>query len=289
MRSLMVISVLVGFVLAGCSMSNRKTPGDTKKVPQEDADAQAPAEPAADELKTFVRNWCGSGTLTNLRVLDAEDYLVSAEMPSWLNNEHETNRELWGEDFGGSQEKLISELKSVPMFKAMFPKEKMVLADFSSGSGCRNTLVAIDARAVAYLKKLAASPNALTCEKESQGSYQQLIIKAPGVVAMLGTAYSEDDDPEAACDTALANVLVGHADTGTLTASSVSNPDTEDLNPSLFNFELKSYILEADGSAQFMRSDGAFKFFYSDFGVVYRAARSRAQSFGGGQTDPVAP
>ena len=39
MQSLMMISVLVGFVLAGCSMSNREPPGDTKNVPQADADA----------------------------------------------------------------------------------------------------------------------------------------------------------------------------------------------------------------------------------------------------------
>lgn len=286
MQSLMVISVLVGFVLAGCSMSDRKTHGDTKNVPQADAqadgDANARHEPRDDEFLTFVRDWCGSGTLTNARVLDAEDYLVSADMPSWLNIEHETNRVMWGEDFGGSQEKLISNLKKFPLFKAMFPKEKMFLAEFSSGSGCRNTLVAIDGRAVAYLKKLAASPNALSCEKESQGSYQQLIITAPSIGAVLGTAYSDEaDHPPDSCDSLLAVVLAGHADTGTLTVSTTSHArtpsQTDDL--SLFDFTLQSYILEADGSADFLRSDGAVKYFFSDFGAVYGQHR---QSGGGG-------
>ena len=264
MRSLVAISFLVSYVLAGCSMSNREPTGGVKNDPS------AASAVGTTTLEAFVNSWCGSGTLTNLRQLDAAEYLVSADMPSWLNIKSENNRAVWGNEFGGKQKEMIDGLKEGPMFNAMFPAGKMILADFSSGSGCRNTLVAIDALAVAYLKKLkdASSANALTCEKKSQGGFHELAIKAPGIDAVFGQ-IQEDDDPPSRCDTTLAQVLVGHESTGTLTVSSTHNADTEIENVSLFDFELRSYILEADGSAQFLRADGAFKIFYSNFSAMF--------------------
>lgn len=51
-----------------------------------------------------------------------------------------------------------------------------------------------------------------------------------------------------------------------LTVSGVHNARVEE--PSLFDFTLTSYILEADGSTQFLRSDGAMKFFHSNYSAM---------------------
>ena len=193
-------------------------------------------------------------------------------MPSWLNV---VKTDQWRSDLDGDQEQFIGNLKKFPIFNAMLPTGKMILADFSSGSGCRNTLVAIDALAAAYLKKLkdTSSANALTCERKSKDGYHEIFIIAPGVFsALAGVSVTREaitsDDPDG-CDGTLAHVLVGHANFGTLTVSSVHNGDQEKEKPPLFDFGLTSFILEADGSAQFLRSDGATKFFYSDYRAMY--------------------
>ncbi len=181
-------------------------------------------------------------------------------MPRWLNADKED-----GEGDISTQADLIENLTSTPMFNAMFPKGKMVLADFSSGNNCRNTLVAIDALAAAYLKKLkdASSANAITCTKQSKDGYHRLNFTVPSIEAKLKGATS--DEPHG-CDSTLALVMVGHSG-GTLTVSRTSNAEEEE--PRLFDFTLSSSILEADGSAQFVRSDGALKFFYYDFTTIY--------------------
>ena len=235
---------------------------------------------SVDEAEKFVKDWCGSGVLTNLRKLDAAKYLVSDDMPSWLNvvktDEMDSNLADDEKRDESHQEQLIGNLKKFPVFNAMFPTGKMILADFSSGSGCRNTLVAIDALAAAYLKKLkdASSANALTCERKSKGGYHNVILKAPGISSMLSSSAYTEAEVEEHCDGTLAHVLVGHASSGTLTVSSVQHPDAEVTEPTLFDFTLASFILEADGSAQFLRSDGAAKFFYSDFHMIYRRQSS---------------
>ena len=197
-------------------------------------------------------------------------------MPSWLNVE---KADQWRSDLDGDQEQFIGSLKKSPIFNAMLPTGKMILADFSSGSSCRNTLVAIDALAAAYLKKLkdTSSANALTCEIKSKSGYHNLFVKVPVVVSVLSGVSGASgaitaDDPDG-CDGALAHVLVGHSSSGTLTLSSVHNGDTSVAEPPLFDFVLSSYILEADGSAQFLRQDGALKFFYSDYSTMYGSQR----------------
>ena len=283
MQLLVVISFLVGFVAAGCSRSQRDPVSAPQSGPFEpsagggDAEGARLAPVTVDAAEKFVNSWCSDVRFIKMRKLDAAQYLVSADMPSWLNIEHETNLERWGDDYGGSQETLIRLLKREPIFNALFPQGNMVLAEFSSGSDCRDTLVAIDVAAVAYLKKLkdTSSANALTCEEYQQGSYQRLVIEAPSVASVLGSDKPATNETFSDCDTLLAVVLTGHASTGTLTVSTVSNSHTGEENPSLFSFELKSFILEADGSASFLRSDGALKSLYSDLEPIYSDGTQR--------------
>jgi len=280
MRSLMVISFLVGFVLTGCSRADRGPTANTKSSPPADAPATvAPGAPAAgtttlsplsiDDAEAFVTSWCGSGTLTNLRQLDADDYLVSDDVPAWilagkkwqlakskilatgLFHQREDDEEL---------ARMVEGVKKVPQYKAMLPTGKLILADFSSGSGCRKTSIVIDALAAAYLKKLkdASSANALTCEKKSQGGFHRLIFKVPAMNAVLG----EGDPSISSCHAGIAVTFVGHASAGTMSLVSESAILMGDR---LRGLGLRSFIFEADGSAQFLRSDGVLKFFSDTF------------------------
>ncbi len=275
--TLLMLMFLGGYVLGGCSRAGRE---DTNDVAQpaatddsnpsatgEDNSAQSPETAAlsplsVDEAESFVKSFCGTGVLENFRKLDAKKYLLSSAMPRWLNADKED-----GEGDSSTQADLIKNLTSSPIFNAMFPKGKMVLADFSSGNNCRNTLVAIDALAAAYLKKLkdASSANAITCSKRSKGGYHSLNFTVPSIEAKLKGATSNEPH---GCDSTLALVMVGHS-SGTLTVSSTSNDELLGEEPRLFDFTLSSSILEADGSAQFVRSDGALKFFYYDFTTIY--------------------
>ncbi len=286
MRVTMLIAMFLGcYMLCGCDDDKREEPNAAQNAlpgaPGSGAGTATLSALTADEAEKFVKSWCGSGVLTNVRKLDADEYLVSADMPSWLNVEKTDKMDSGLADDEKrderDQEEFIANLKTFPVFNAMFPAGKMILADFSSGSGCRNTLVAIDALAAAYLKKLkdTSSANALTCERKSKDGYHRLDTKAPYVKTMLDATSEEvlSDDPDG-CDVTLAYVLVGHASTGTLTVSGVYNGDIEMKEPLLFDFSLNSFILEADGSAQFLRSDGAMKFFYSDYTPMYSLQRS---------------
>ena len=283
--TLFMLVFLGGYVLWGCdddpdsnnpSNSTQNTaPGSTPGAPGSPGAPGTPGTPGTpgatgvttltalgiDAAEKFVKDWCGSGVLTNLRKLDADKYLVSANMPSWLNIEKADG---WDASVDSDQATFIGNLRKHPALNAMFPTGKMILADFSSGSGCRNTLVAIDALAAAYFKKLkdASSANALTCKRKTKNSHHLLDI----VVTSLGL---ESGDPNG-CEGDLAIVLVGHASTGTLTISTVSNGDQEVKEPPLYDFALLSFILEADGSAQFLRSDGAAKLFMEDYGRTRR-------------------
>ena len=247
-----VLACVMVLVLSACQ-GNPSNNATVKNVAGDQEGATLTALTAAD-AQEFVTSWCGSGVLTNVRTLDADKYLVSADMPAWLNVEKTNN-------FDTDQEEFISELKASRLFNAMFPTGKMILADFSSGSGCRNTQVAIDALAAAYLKKLqdASSSNALTCERKSKGNYHRLVIKVP----VLESFGYTDEEVKGRCSTILAHALVGHS-SGTLTVSEVSNYNLQ-VSPTLLDFALRSFTLEADGSQQFIREDGALKFFYSDF------------------------
>ena len=276
MRVAVLIAMFLGcYVLCGCLDRSKRTESnaDQNVLSGRGGAAQLNAL-TVEEAENFIQSWCGSGVLTNLRKLDADEYLVSADMPSWLNvvKTDKMDSGLADDEKRDErrQEQFIGNLKKFPIFNAMFPTGKMILADFSSGSGCRNTLVAIDALAAAYLKKLkdTSSANALTCERKSKSGYHRLDIKVPYVKKILDATSEESlsDDPD--CDGTLAHVLVGHKSTGTLTLSSVYG-DTRVEEPPLFDFTLVSFILEADGRAQFLRSDGAMKFFYSHFSAMF--------------------
>ena len=279
MQSLLVISFLVSVVLASCSKAERPlASGDVKTAPPTPSAPAVNGAPAAgtttlvplsiDDAEDFVTSWCGSGTLTNLRKLDADDYLISSDgVPTWIlawNNWELAKLRVFPDTGGfgwsdGEAEvgRLIEGVKKDPTFKAILPTGKMILADFSSGSGCRKTSIVIDALAAAYLKKLkdASSANALTCEKKSQGDFHRLAIKAP--------ALPTDNSSFSGCDSGLTTTLVGHASTGTLTV--VDEYAMLMDGQRLTDISLKSFILEADGSAQFMRSDGALKFLTRSF------------------------
>ena len=277
MRSLMVISFVVSLVLAGCSRAEREPTGNTKSAPPADAPATgtpgASGSPASgtttlaplsiDDAEDFVTSWCGSGTLTNVRQLDADDYLVSSDgIPAWIlglmkNFELVKLRLSDTGGFGWSDGEaevgqLIEDVKKEPTYNAMLPTGKMILADFSSGSGCRKTSIVIDALAAAYLKKLkdASSADAITCEKKSRGDFHRLDIKSP--------ALPTNESTFSGCDSGLTQTLVGHASTGTLT---VVDESAILLDDQVTDISLTSYIIEADGSAQFLRSDGALKFY----------------------------
>lgn len=256
---------LASYLLLSCLDKANQTAADDALTGKSKGGAQLSAL-SVEAAEQFVQSWCG-GVLTNLRKLDADEYLVSAEMPSWLNVEKAHQQ---GKALDDTQASLISTLREAPSLNAMLPTGKMILADFSSGENCVNTLVAIDTLAAAYLKKLKdrASANALSCERKSKNGFHNLIIKAPSVEALasgeMARSMLDGDDPDN-CAGTRAYVLVGHGSSGTLTLSHVYNGDLREKEPGLFDFILTSFILEADGSAQFLRADGAAKLIVNDF------------------------
>lgn len=288
MRLLISIGFLGGWVLSGCNVADEEPSSDAKMSHQSPAATQANHEASTklealsgDEAEEFVNGWCGGNLsgLINLRQLDAEEYLLSAEAPSWLNYNRESSDEpvssadqdAVDQKRREAQEKIIAYLKENPVYNAMLPTGKMILAEFSSGNGCRNTLIAIDTLAAAYLKRLAdtSSPNAPTCKRKSNGDFHRLSFVFPSVQKVLGVD-DEDDGLPNQCSHKLAIVFVGHASTGTLVVSATSNPTLNgDKKLRTFEFELKSFIFEADGSAQFYRSDGAEKIVYRNLLRLY--------------------
>ena len=206
-----------------------------------------------DEAKNFVDSWCGSGALANLRVRDADEYLVSDDVPSWFK------ADLHGVTDYGDQQKFITNLKKIKYYNGMLPSGQTVLADFSSGSSCQNTLVAVDALAMAYLHRLSGSANAVTCTYEVREDHRKLNIVVPALAA------HQQEDIGSSCDSRVGIVLSG-GDDGTLTISQAYGGRN---SSGLFDFILLSYTLEVDGSANFIRSDGSLKFFYSDFSRLH--------------------
>ena len=186
MRMTALIAMFLGcYVLYGCDDDKQSEPNASQDALAGKGGSAQLSALTVDEAENFVQSWCGSGVLTNVRKLDADEYLVSADMPSWLNvvKTDQMDSGLADDEKRGErhQEEFIRGLKELSVSNAMLPTGKMILADFSSGSGCRNTLVAIDALAAAYLKKLkdASSTNALTCERKSKDGYHELFIKVP--------------------------------------------------------------------------------------------------------------
>lgn len=292
MRLLIALGFLGGYMLSGCAKAEQEPSASVKNVPAEayltDSTAGTTTLEAlsADEAEKFVKRWCGSNALTNFRQLDAAEYLLSAEMPSWLHTDRKAFdaltelddpevHEQVGQERRKNQKALIKFLKDNPNWNAMLPTGKMILADFSSGNDCRNTLVVVDALAAAYLKRLAdaSSANAFTCKRKSKDGFHRLAVHSPVIMKALGAKdelHDEDADglPER-CSAKLALAFVGHASFGTLTVSAVINNRLNE-EPEMFAFELKSYILEADGSAQFLRPDGASKIVHRNFTTLFR-------------------
>ena len=284
MRSLMVISFVVSLVFAGCSRAELPPApsGDVKGTPGAPGAPAAPGasgSPAAgtttlaplsiDDAEAFVTSWCGSGTLTNLRQLDAADYadfFVADVDTNWslaIKDWRRTNSSILSKGWLHRDRELakkIERVKESRFFKAMFPTGKMILVDFSSGSGCRKTSIVIDALAASYLKKLkdASSANALTCEKKSQGGFHRLVFKVPAISGVL----NEGDPAISGCHNGIAVTFVGHASTGTMALVSES---AFLMGDRLIELGLRSFIFEADGSASFMRSDGVFKSYIHTF------------------------
>ena len=261
--------ILVIYTLQGCHDSKR----EASEVQPEGTGAEEKLSPLSiDEAEQFVKSWCGGGILTNFRKLDADKFLISDDMPAWLNVEKDSS---WDIAERGDQSQFIRGLKDFPIFNAMLPKGNMILADFSSGSDCGKTLVAVDALAAAYLKKLRDASHAYTpiCESSLKDGYRSLTITSPKLTRKLDnsglmskTHISGITKESGQCDDeALAHVLVGHSN-NKLTISHVTGNWRK---PSLLNFLLISYIIEADGSAQFLQSDGALKFFSQDFSTLW--------------------
>ena len=86
MRMTALIAMFLGcYVLYGCDDDKQSEPNASQDALAGKGGSAQLSALTVDEAENFVQSWCGSGVLTNVRKLDADEYLVSADMPSWLN------------------------------------------------------------------------------------------------------------------------------------------------------------------------------------------------------------
>ena len=215
---------------------------------------------AGQEMRAVLKDWCvddsDSEILTNMRIVDFDDYVVGSSAPRWAEAILGSSRD--------EREENLAELRGRAI-KDFVPSGEVLLADFNKGCDRIETIM-LDGLAAAYLQKINGQSNAPTCSKVPHRHYSdmyELEIKFPAL-SSLEEANSEDTEEKDPCpeddssSSVEANLWAGNTD-GTLAMAFVrSYRDTQ--RPQHNTDSAFGSIIEEDGSTQFAKGSGMLRF-----------------------------
>lgn len=214
-------------------------------------------------MRELLKDWCvdddDNEILTNMRIVDFDDYVLGSSAPIWA-------KAILGEADDGEEK--LTELRKLAI-KDFIPSGEVLLADFDGGCD-RVETVMFNGLAAAYLQKINGKTNAPTCSKVSDkySDMYKLEIEFPTLSSLLGEEEEDTgngDTPEkSSCPEdekysyVKATLLTGNTD-GTLAKAYISS-HRDTLYPKYNSDEAMGAIFEENGSVQFAKDNGMMRF-----------------------------
>ena len=215
------------------------------------------------EMRTVLKSWCvddsSNEILTNMRIVDFDDYVLGSSAPLWAEA-------ILGKADDDREEKL-AELRD-RVIKDFIPSGEVLLADFNEGCD-RVATVMLNGLAAAYLQKINGKTNAPTCSKVPDNYYSdmyELEIKFPALSFLYeeDEAGSEDTSERSSCpendgESYVDDTLLAGNKDGTLAMTYIYSYRDEQ-HPKHNTDTAGGAIFEEDGSAQFIKDSGMSRF-----------------------------